>query len=352
MRVPPLPILGHFYCLLSIPGCPPLLSRADGASLSVALNRRQSVCKPQVVLSPQKLQYYLRSCSITRGDDNPCEAQVMLPPEKLCSDVICPDTPVEAKAVLIDLMRCLYISDEVHHTKHPLLGEALLDLLRYLVSQMSNAPTETFSRYYVHPLVGGYELPRLLNGHWVPLLIATLTPDILGATPLSELKLVCNSLVDRVIDVLNECTLEPRNAAAFMRVIEGARRLQVSGASIITDKAMLHAASYHEEPAPAKPHGGKAGEEEERGAADKVTEKEVLRTFAAVFLEIADPVRAKPGGEEPDHDENGGGLPKREELMRLCEAFHATRGGEDAVEAASKIGGWAGVGKAPQVSKV
>ena len=273
--------------------------------------------------------------------------QIMLPPEKVCKDVTCPDTPIEAKAVLIDIMRTLYLSDEVRHKKHPLLGEAILDLLRHLVSQLSLVPLESLSRYHVPAKTGDNELVYLLTPHWAPLLLATLKHDVLGTSLSSELKNVGNQLVDRIVDLLNECNLEPKNAAIFLQVIGCAKQLQLSGASILSDKARQHASVSAGE---VKASGAKNKSHKNSWsvAPRKLTELEMLHTFASVFLDSVDPLHVRPVGED---DDEGDDVVHRMELQKLCQSFHSTRQNArlDAELPVPKIGWTGALGRAPQV---
>jgi hypothetical protein len=283
--------------------------------------------------------------------------QVMLPPEKICEDLTSPDCLPEAKSQLLNLMRVLYLSKELRHKRHPLLGEALWDLLEHLCNQLAQARPEIFSKYAPRSRQH-YELQMLLTKHWAPLLLAVLdNGGMLGSISPTQ-KATGNQLVDRIVDILNECCLDPKQAYMFLMIYEAARRMELSGASILSDKAAAHALSGAPQAdddeglviadmslaAKARTGGDVllSGKNEYSGIssthrqqqqhlhADGVDDSQSLRgsmrIFAQVFLETVDPrtgtqVQDSISESEEDDDDDEV-METRKELQDLCHEFH------------------------------
>ena len=95
---------------------------------------------------------------------------MLLPPTKIKDDVLSPDTLPAARSRLLQLMCTLYLHNR-REAPHPMLAEALWDMLRSLAAQLRAEPLESFSRY-----VAGraHDLPQLLCEDWAPLCLATL----------------------------------------------------------------------------------------------------------------------------------------------------------------------------------
>jgi len=104
-------------------------------------------------------------------DYNPDIAQVIrvfLPPTKIKDDVLSRDCLPRAKSLTLQIMKSLYLKDD-SAKPHPLLGEALWDMITFLVDELKSAPVDSFSRYVVNE---PFALPELLCHFWAPMLTA------------------------------------------------------------------------------------------------------------------------------------------------------------------------------------
>ena len=211
--------------------------------------------------------------------------RVMLPPEKIRDDVRSPHCRPQAKGELLNLMGQLYLSEHVAR-RHPLLIESLWDMMEYEALELKQLPTECFSRYSQEP--SARQAQQLLFTNWCPVLLSIFSSKSLMRNISDQKKSAANDLLDRLIEIMNQCALDQVNFMKLYKIYQAAKEHQISGASILSEKAAESAKAAASSPeevlyAPA-PNVRVAG-----SADDSQKIKQSVDLFAQVFLEAMDP---------------------------------------------------------------
>ena len=332
-------------------------SASGGASLDSSVSALASE-NESVRLMAYNLQL-LSLILVILEDFNPDIAlviRVFLPPTKLKDDVMSAACLPRAKTLCLQIFKSLYLKDEASKP-HPLLEEALWDMMAYLVAQLKATSLDSFSRYATKD---AYALPEQLCHYWAPLLLAAFRDRRLMNFLTDAHGSLAGALLDRLVDILNECSLHPYDAAILLAVYKAARQRHVSTAAILSDQALDHADNISDAHKmaidaghfvlPPQTGGGSAVARASPGAGGSVdqsagggsgadgalAEDDVsaqvhasIGLFARAFLDAVDPVRLPEvgqgvdadAGDEEDEDEDAGDG-ERQELLALCEAFH------------------------------
>jgi hypothetical protein len=210
--------------------------------------------------------------------------RVMLPPEKIRDDIKSPHCRPQAKGELLNLMGQLYLSEQVTR-RHPLLIESLWDMMEYEALELKLLPTETFSRYSQEP--SARQAQQLLFSNWCPVLLSIFSSKSIMRNISDQKKTAANDLLDRLIEITNQCALDQVNFMKLYRIYQAAKDHQISGASILSEKAAESAKAVTSAPgdavvsAPA-PGAANAGD-------DSQNIKQSVDLFAQVFIEALDP---------------------------------------------------------------
>jgi hypothetical protein len=84
---------------------------------------------------------------------------------------------------------------------------------------------ENFSRYCPKPR---YALPELLCHFWAPMLLAAFRDRHLMTNLSDAHSTLAGVLLDRLVDILNECSLHPYDAAGLLALYKAAKSRQVT----------------------------------------------------------------------------------------------------------------------------
>ena len=277
-------------------------------------------------------------------DYNPDIAQVIcvfLPPTKIKDDVQSRSCLPRAKALTLQIMKNLYLKDD-SQKPHPLLFECLWDMIEYLVDELKAASLDEFSRYNTKR--SPWALPEQLCHFWAPMLLAAFKHPKLMLEVSDHHMSLAGALLDRLVDILNECTLHPYDAAGLLALYKAAKQCHVPTAAILSDQALEHAESISEKdklaiaagnlvPPPVQVEDVANRRDERHDAVqapagnaatadvNDVTEAvhKNIDIFARAFLDAQDPLSS-----EAQEDEAEDEAPKeRGELLLLCKAFQA-----------------------------
>ena len=277
-------------------------------------------------------------------DYNPDIAQVIcvfLPPTKIKDDVQSRSCLPRAKALTLQIMKNLYLKDD-SQKPHPLLIESLWDMIEYLVAELKATELDVFSRYNTKR--GPWAVPEQLCHFWAPMLLAAFKHRKLMLEVSDHHLSLAGALLDRLVDILNECTLHPYDAAGLLALYKAAKQCYVPTAAILSDQALEHAESISEKdklaiaagnfvPPPVQVEDAANRRDERHDAVqapagnaaapdvNEVTEDvhKKIDIFARAFLDAQDPLSSEAQEDEAEEE-----TPKvREELLLLCKAFQA-----------------------------
>ena len=140
-------------------------------------------------------------------------------------------------------MQNLYLKDDTE-ALHPLLAEALWDMLALLVTELKMTSLNLFSRYADKP--EPFSMPEVLCHYWAPLLLVAFKKREL-MSGLTDVHISCiASLLERLVDILNECALHPYDAAGLLALYKAARAAKISTVAILSEQALEHAEGVSE----------------------------------------------------------------------------------------------------------